>query len=266
MKQTRVTTHQAWALSLSLLAFAGISFSAIGCGGEGQDSETAKAAAISLQQAMTDASRNIDSVSGTRSSLDRLSSVLKPSIAQTGDVIVTLTPKAGSQGVESDLLKAAQQQRTFLQYAADAADSSSWRVGKGNLSRANQSSRRAVDAYQGVAEEANDLAGLLPPSTAFNLGRLTSAVRAVTRGKPKKNDNNNGSNPSPAGGSCGNGVTVNSATSCSFALNVADEYRRTGSSVVYAPSPVTKQVYRMECTDGIPVVCRGGNNAQVTIR
>ena len=266
MKQIRVITQQSRSLPLSLLALAAVVVFAAGCGGQDQDSETAKAAAISLQQAMTDASRNIDSVSGTRSSLDKLNSVLKPSIAQTGDVIVTLTPKAGSQTVESDLLKAAQQQRTFLQYAADAADSSSWKVGKGDLSRANQSSRRAVDAYQGVAEEASDLAGLLPPSTAFNLGRLTSAVRTATKTKTKKADRNNGNNPSPGGGSCGNGVTVNSVTSCSFALNVADEYRRTGSSVVYAASPVTKQIYRMECTDGIPVVCRGGNNAQVTIR
>ncbi|HVI18836.1 MAG TPA: hypothetical protein VM712_10685 [Gaiellales bacterium] len=68
-----------------------------------------------------------------------------------------------------------------------------------------------------------------------------------------------------SGKSCGGGVTANSATTCPFALNVADEYRSSGgASTIQVYSPVTKQTYTMSCT-GSPTTCTGGNSASVTI-
>jgi hypothetical protein len=77
--------------------------------------------------------------------------------------------------------------------------------------------------------------------------------------------------PSPAGGggssSCGDGLSVNSATSCPFARSVRDAYEASGGgSRVQASSPVTGETYTMSCSGGVPVVCTGGNNAAVYIR
>jgi hypothetical protein len=71
---------------------------------------------------------------------------------------------------------------------------------------------------------------------------------------------------SPTSGttSCGGSLSVGPNTSCPFAQNVRDAYFSSGgSSTVTAASPVTEQVYSMNCTAGSPHVCRGGNNASV---
>ena len=247
-----------------------VAVAAAGCGGSDGSSETSRAAAISLQQAMNNAARNIDEVQAKRSSLDRLSSVLEPSIAQTNDVVVSLTPKSGSDGIDSQLLEASRQQRSFLQFAANAAEARSWNAGRGDLSRARTAGRRATDSYSAITQESNDLAGVVPNATSFNLGRLTAAVRSANRkgsSGTKKTGPDGGGGGGSASTSCGEGVSVNSVTSCSFGLNVASEYRfGNGDSVISAYSPVTKQSYVMTCTGQMPVVCRGGNNAVVTIR
>jgi peptidoglycan hydrolase-like protein with peptidoglycan-binding domain len=66
---------------------------------------------------------------------------------------------------------------------------------------------------------------------------------------------------------CGNGLYVNSSTSCGFAENVRQEYFAVpGDSVeIRVWSPATQQTYTMACvkTDN-RVTCRGGNNAEVT--
>ena len=63
---------------------------------------------------------------------------------------------------------------------------------------------------------------------------------------------------------CGDGLAVGPNTSCPFAQNVRDAYFTSGgSSSVTAASPVTGQVYTMNCTAGSPHVCRGGNDASV---
>jgi hypothetical protein len=77
--------------------------------------------------------------------------------------------------------------------------------------------------------------------------------------------------PSSAGGggssSCGDGLSVNSQTSCPFARVVRDAYEASGGgSRVRASSPVTGETYTMSCSGGVPVVCTGGNNAAVYIR
>jgi hypothetical protein len=79
-----------------------------------------------------------------------------------------------------------------------------------------------------------------------------------------------GSSGSGGGGggqskNCGSGVTANSATSCSFALNVADEYRSSGGSgSIRVYSPVTKRTYTMSCSGSSTTTCTGGNGASVT--
>jgi len=65
--------------------------------------------------------------------------------------------------------------------------------------------------------------------------------------------------------SCGNGLSVNSVTSCPFAENVQAAYEQTsgGTTDVTAYSPVTNQTYLMHCTGGTSHICTGGNNAAV---
>jgi len=257
-----------------------------GCGGGGGGSTTttttgpsksARAAALSLQQAMDSSSRAIDDVRRSRTSLERLGASLQPTIAQTSDVIVLLTPQATGSGPEVRLLSAARQQRSFLQFASDAAGDNSRRAANSALVRARAAGRRASDTYAAITREDNELAGLLPASTTFNTGRLRDAVRAVTRKKPPSKSTgtstgtstgSSGSTSSPtAGASCGDGVSVNSVTTCPFARNVRDAYQSSGgASVIDVYSPVTGQTYTMNCTGGVPTVCRGGNNAVVYIR
>lgn len=248
-----------------------------GCGGDekdqstGKPSETARAAALSLQQAMDRASRSIDQVRRTRSSVERLGVSLQPTVAQTSDVIVLLTPKAASEGPESALLTAARQQRSFLQFSSDATRSQSRRAANSALARAQAAGARASVSYARVAREDNALAGLVPAATTFNTGRLRDAVRSVTRRSTSTSTASKqeaGSTaPAPAPSSCGDGVSVNSVTSCPFGRSVKDAYEASGgASVIEAYSPVTGTTYTMTCSSGIPTVCRGGNNAVVTIR
>lgn len=73
--------------------------------------------------------------------------------------------------------------------------------------------------------------------------------------------------PSSGSTSCGDGLSVNSRTSCPFARNVKDTYEGSGgASTIDVYSPVTGQTYRMTCSSGLPVVCTGGNGATVYIR
>jgi hypothetical protein len=60
------------------------------------------------------------------------------------------------------------------------------------------------------------------------------------------------------------GVFVSPVTTCPFALNVQEEFLRTGSSTVEAFSPATGRTFTMTCDTTVsPVVCRGGDNAVV---
>lgn len=248
------------------------------CGGDskddasGGDSKSMRAAALSLQQAMDSSSRAIDDVGGTGDALDRLRSVLQPAIAQTSDVIGLLTPKSDGAGTASMLLKAARDQRSFLQFAADATGTRSRRAGNSAMGRTRSAGRQASSAYADIAKESTGLAGLLPSATTFNTGRLQDAVLKVNRpgvGRSRRNPTagDSAGTPPPAAATCGEGVSVNSATSCPFGRAVRDEYESSGgASTIEVYSTVTKQSYTMTCSGAAPVVCRGGNNAIVTIR
>lgn len=253
-----------------------------GCGGGGSSSSTTtssssqaqRAAAVSLQQAMDTSSRAIDGVRGTRASLERLTASLQPMVAQTSDVIGVLTPLAAEAGIDSTLLNAARQQRSFLQFAADSASARTRRAAESAIERARGAGLRASNAYSSVARQSTALAGILPASTTFNTGRLRDAVRRATKPKPKTppktnggGSTGNGANNAGGSSSCGDGLSVNSVTSCPFARNVRDEYQRTGgASVIDVYSPVTSQTYTLTCAAGIPTVCRGGNGAVIYIR
>lgn len=244
------------------------------CGG-GEDSEevsqSTQAAATSLQEAMDSSARAMDRVDGNRNSLDQLASSLQPAISQTSDVIVLMTPKAEGGGVEKQLLTAARQQRTFLQFSLDAAKARSRKSANATLERVRGAGTRAADSYSAVARQEPDLAGRVPATTTFNTGRLEDAVRAATKPKRKKTTTTTTtttvSPPSSGTSSCGNGLSVNSVTSCPFAESVRDAWESSGgSSVIEAYSPVTGELYTMTCSGGAPVVCSGGNNARVYIR
>lgn len=233
--------------------------------------QTARAAAVSLQGAMDTSSRAIDTVRGSRDSLERLRATLAPAIAQTTDVVGVLTPKAGSAGAESKLLAAARQQRTFLQFAVESTQARTRRAANSALERAREAGRRASTAYSGVAQTVEGLGGLLPASTTFNTGRLRDAVSRVHRRRstsPRRSSTGRGTETAPsASSSCGDGLSVNSVTTCPFARNVRAEYENSGgASVIEVYSPVTGQTYRMTCSGALPTVCRGGNGAVVSIR
>jgi hypothetical protein len=68
--------------------------------------------------------------------------------------------------------------------------------------------------------------------------------------------------------SCGGNLSVGPNTTCSFALNVQEDYLGNGggSGQFYSFSPVTQKYYLMTCRAGVPTVCRGGNDAVVYIR
>jgi hypothetical protein len=264
------------------VAFVTTSLVAAGCGGgdddeSGEASKAARSGAVSLQQAMDTASRAIDEVRGTKSSLERLSSRLEPAISQTGDVVVLLTPEAADGEAEARLLTGARQQRTFLQYAQDAAGARSESAASSALRRARTAGRQASATYARVAREYPDLAGVVPDATSFNTGRLSDAIRSAYGSKSDggtAGGGTTGGGSTSGGGSttsgttnCGGGVSVNANTSCPFGLNVAETYRASGGqTVIEVFSPVTDRTYTMTCTGAAPVVCRGGNNAVVTIR
>jgi hypothetical protein len=72
--------------------------------------------------------------------------------------------------------------------------------------------------------------------------------------------------PAGAAASCGGPLFVGPHTSCPFAENVKKAYLKvtgSGNATVRVSSPVTGQMYVMQCTGGSPDVCRGGKNALV---
>ena len=103
------------------------------------------------------------------------------------------------------------------------------------------------------------------------LKKLRGEVEKLKKGRvPRAAAPGGGSTPpgGSSGGSsaCGNGVSVNSVTTCPFAANVAAAFYADGPGTVYASSPVTGQTYAMQCSGGVPTVCTGGNGAAVYIR
>ena len=92
--------------------------------------------------------------------------------------------------------------------------------------------------------------------------------RAKAAERRASTDNNGGGSSGLSGPvtACGDGVYAGSATSCSFAMNVAGEYgSNPGATTITAFSPVTGTQYTLSCSSwsGGGHVCTGGNNASV---
>lgn len=136
------------------------------------------------------------------------------------------------------------------------------------IARAKEEGRREEAARQKTRE-----AEAKTREIDKKLKKLEADARRDRRGKgPKSKDNASGSAPpaSPnAGGStsCGDGLSVNSVTTCTFARNVRDTYRDSGgASPIDVYSPARKQTFTMQCEGGVTTVCTGGNNAAVYFR
>jgi hypothetical protein len=107
-------------------------------------------------------------------------------------------------------------------------------------------------------------AGVEPRTMAITITRR-SVHRRHTRTQPQRSYPVALATTPQLSGSCGDGIIVNSATSCPFAIRVRDAYASDGGPVVYVYSPVTGQTYAMTCTPGpdAQTTCRGGDNAVV---
>lgn len=101
-----------------------------------------------------------------------------------------------------------------------------------------------------------------PPSTRAPETSVVTVTRQPTTTAP-------GPLWPPAGATeCNSVIAVNESTSCQFAVNVAEQYRRHGVGTVTVYSPVTGVWYDMTCTAvaGSVVQCTGGTNAVVYVR
>ena len=97
---------------------------------------------------------------------------------------------------------------------------------------------------------------------------LAAKAKAAQKKKAAAGAASGGSAATSSRTSCGGNLYAGSNTTCPFAQNVESAWYSAGggSVVVEAFSPVTSRYYTMQCTAGVPTICRGGNNAVVYIR
>ncbi|HKG03043.1 MAG TPA: hypothetical protein VKB03_07665 [Conexibacter sp.] len=143
----------------------------------------------------------------------------------------------------------------------------------GTLTACGSSDAPSAEQVARIKEQARreTLAQVRRNKAERDLRKLRSDIEQIKR---ERSSGASGSTPVPstssgASGStaCGDGLSVNSVTSCPFARNVRDTYEGSGgASTIDVYSPVTAQTYRMSCSGGVPVVCTGGNGAAVYIR
>jgi hypothetical protein len=132
---------------------------------------------------------------------------------------------------------------------------------------ASQAAAQALAQERQRQEDAAQRARLRRLKRKLAHEKGNDAQKAASAAAGAGGGSSGGSGSSGGGGSkdCGSGVTANAAATCSFALNVADEYRASGgASKINVYSPVTKQTYTMFCTGASTTTCTGGNNAVVT--
>ncbi|MBK8437608.1 MAG: hypothetical protein IPL37_14140 [Austwickia sp.] len=130
---------------------------------------------------------------------------------------------------------------------------------------------KAAEAEKAKAEQKKLAADVA--AAAKSAADAAAAAKAAANAAATKNTGTSGGTTergSTGGGakSCGGNISVNGTTSCSFAENVASDWRGngSGSSSFWSYSPVTGRTYWMQCRAGVPTVCRGGNNAVIYIR
>lgn len=143
-------------------------------------------------------------------------------------------------------------------------------VPAGTLTACGGSSEPSAEQVAHIKEQARreTLAAVRRHKAERDLRQLRHDINQLKRGRgsgaaaaPSSSSGGSGST------ACGDGLSVNSVTSCPFARNVRDSYEGSGgASTIDVYSPVTAQTYRMSCSSGVPVVCSGGNGAAVYIR
>ncbi|HEX2855997.1 MAG TPA: zinc ribbon domain-containing protein [Propionibacteriaceae bacterium] len=111
----------------------------------------------------------------------------------------------------------------------------------------------------------------IPSGATEPSGATSAAPQASSSSAPASSAASAASSSSaavPAGATqCSATVYAGPDTSCPFAQAVAAKIPAHPHSVfeVTAKSPVTKKDYKMSCTSGTPIVCRGGDNAVVYV-
>jgi len=135
-----------------------------------------------------------------------------------------------------------------------------------DASVASQAVQQALAKQRQQQEDAAQKAKLRKLQLAHEKGQDAQKAASAAAGG---SGGSGGSGSQQGGGGphdCGSGVTANNGgTTCSFALNVAEQYRASGgASAIQVYSPVTKQTYTMSCVGASTTTCTGGNNASVT--
>lgn len=128
---------------------------------------------------------------------------------------------------------------------------------------------KAADAERTKAEQKKLAAEVAAAAKAAADAAAAAKAAAAARNSVTSGGTSTGASRGVGGTKhCGGNISVNSATSCPFAVNVAADWRSNGggSTSFWTYSPVTGTSYWMRCSAGIPTVCRGGNNAVVYIR
>jgi hypothetical protein len=157
-------------------------------------------------------------------------------LVSVGSLVLT-----GCNGATSSQLASARQSGIDAQAQKDAIQ----------RQQASQSALQAqIDQLKAAAKKAR-------------LARRKAAIAAQRRkaARPAPSSSPPPSPPASSETSCNGNVSA-------FAINVESAYYQSGGgySTVDVYSPVTGLDYIMSCVPGVPVVCRGGNNAVVYIR
>ena len=142
-------------------------------------------------------------------------------------------------------------------------DADQQRLQAEQIERAREEGRREAIAEQRAKEASKEAARLRREIEKLKDRKTDSAPTATGGASQAPSAASSGATPS----GCAEGLSVNAVTSCSFARNVRESYDESGGAAsIEVYSPVTKEVYTMKCSGGVPVVCTGGNGAAVYIR
>ncbi len=129
------------------------------------------------------------------------------------------------------------------------------------IERAEEAARREERVQQQAKDAAADVRRLQRELERLERRGDTRAASASppTRGSVPA------STPTSGAGTCGGGISINTATTtCGFARNVREAYLASGAAQISAYSPTTGRHHQMQCTSSSPHVCTNASDAYVT--